>query len=95
MTHHKLTLYFYDDKKRYIHSILVVVLCLPFHVHNPVENVFKHVFFNVHENKVMEKISFSIRKILENTLLYPIVGQTKTRKLLLIEFKTKHNVIVL
>jgi hypothetical protein len=42
-----------------------------------------------------EEISLSIRKLLENTSFYLIVGQTKTRKLLLTGLKTKHNVIVL
>ena len=68
----------------------------PFHVYNRVENIFKHIFFNMHDIKVMaEKIGFPIRKLLENSLLYPIMGQTKTRKLLLIGLKTKHNVIIL
>jgi hypothetical protein len=51
----------------------------------------------VDDVKVMvEEIDFPIRKLLENTLLYPFVGQTKTRKLLLTELKTKqHNVTVL
>jgi hypothetical protein len=40
-------------------------------------------------------IGLPIRKLLENTLLYPIIGQTKTMKLLLTRLKTKHNVIVL
>jgi hypothetical protein len=36
----------------------------------------------MHEIKVMaEKIGFQIRKLPENTSLYPIMGQTKTRKL--------------
>jgi hypothetical protein len=42
-----------------------------------------------------EEISLSIRKLLENTSFYLIVGQTKTKKLLLTGLKTKHNVIVL
>jgi hypothetical protein len=42
-----------------------------------------------------EEIGFLIRKLLENTSLYPIVGQIKTRKLLLTELKTKHNVTIL
>jgi hypothetical protein len=41
-----------------------------------------------------EEIGFLIRKLSKNTLFYPIIGQTKTRKLLLTELKTKHNVIV-
>jgi len=43
---------------------------------------------------MMKKIGLPIRKLLENTLFYPIMGQTKTRKLILIELKTKHNIIV-
>jgi len=53
-------------------------------------------FFNVHDFKVMtEEIGLPIRKLLENTTFYLITGQTKTRKLLLTELKTKHNVNIL
>jgi uncharacterized membrane protein len=83
-------------KQRYIYSSLDVVLCLPFHVHNYVENIFKHDLFNLHDIKVMvEKIVFPIKKLLENKSLYTIVSQIKTKKLLLIELKIKHNVIIL
>jgi hypothetical protein len=44
---------------------------------------------------MMEEIGLSIRKLPENTSLYPIIGQTKTIKLLLTILKTKYNVIVL
>jgi hypothetical protein len=44
---------------------------------------------------MVEEIGFPIKKLPKNTSLYPIVGQTKTRKLLLIGMKTKHNVIIL
>jgi hypothetical protein len=38
----------------------------------------------MHYVKVMaEKIGLPIRKLLKDTLLHPIMGQTKTRKLLL------------
>jgi hypothetical protein len=38
----------------------------------------------VHDVKVMaEKIGLPIRKLLKDTSLYPIMGQTKTRKLML------------
>jgi len=38
----------------------------------------------MHDVKVMaEKISLPIRKLLKDTLLYPIMSQTKTRKILL------------
>ena len=60
-----------------------------------VKNVFKHVFFfYVHGIKVMvEQIDLPIRKLLENTLFYLIMGQTKTRKLL---FTTQyHNTLTL
>ena len=61
-----------------------MVTSLPLHIHDGVENVLKHVLFNVHDIKVMaEKIGLPIRKLPKNTLLYLIVGQTKTRKLLL------------
>jgi hypothetical protein len=42
---------------------------------------------------MVEEIGLSIRKLLENTSLY-LVGQTKTRKLLLTELETKHNVTI-
>jgi hypothetical protein len=50
----------------------------------------------VHDVKVMaEEISLPIRKLPENTSLYLVVGQTKTRKLLLTGLETKHNVTIL
>jgi hypothetical protein len=79
-------------KQRYIYSSLDVVLCLPLHIHDRVENVLKHVLFYVHDVKVIaKKIGLPIRKLSENTLLYPIVGQTKTKKVLLTGLETKHN----
>jgi hypothetical protein len=51
---------------------------------NGVENVLKYVLFYVHDVKVMmEEIGLPIRKLPKNTSLYPIMGKTKTRKLLL------------
>jgi len=83
-------------KQQYIHSSLDIVFCLLLHVHDHIENVLKHVLFYVHEVKVMvEKIGLPIRKLLENTLFYLVVGQTKTRKLLLTGLETKHNVTIL
>jgi hypothetical protein len=74
-------------KQCYIHSSLDVGLCLPLHVNDRVENIFKHILFYVHDVKVMtEEIDLPIRKLSENTSLYPIMGQTKTRKLLLTKF---------
>jgi hypothetical protein len=71
-------------EQSYIQSSLDVVLCLPLHIHDGVENVLKHVLFYVHDVKVMvEEIGLLIRKLPKNTLLYPIVGSNKTRKLLL------------
>jgi hypothetical protein len=71
-------------EQSYIQSSLDVVLCLPLHIHDGVENVLKHVLFNVHDVKVMaEKIVLPIRKLPKDTSLYPIMGQTKTRELLL------------
>jgi len=50
----------------------------------------------------MQKFEFSFKSIdratprnLSNTSLYPIVGQTKTKKILLTGLETKHNVVVL
>jgi hypothetical protein len=37
-----------------------------------------------------EEIGFPIRKLLENTSLYPIMGKTKTSKLLLTKLEIKH-----
>jgi hypothetical protein len=52
-----------------------VTICLPLHVHNCVENVPKYILFYVHDIKVMaEEIDLPIRKLLENTSVYPIVG---------------------
>ena len=67
-------------EQSYIQSRLDVVLCLPLHIHDGVENVFKHVLFNVHP---------------KDTSLYLIMGQTKTIKLFLTWLKTKHNVTIL
>jgi hypothetical protein len=51
---------------------------------NGVANILKHVLFYVHDVKVMaEEIGLPIRKLPKNISLYPIMGQTKTRKLLL------------
>jgi hypothetical protein len=42
----------------------------------------------MYDVKVMaEEIGLPIRKLLNNTSLYPIVGQTKTRKLVLTNWK--------
>ena len=70
--------------------------CLSLHVYNYVKNILKHVLFYIHGIKVMaEEIGLSIKKLPKNILFYPIVGQTKTRKLLLTGLKIKHNVTVL
>jgi len=45
-------------------------------------------------NVMAKEIGLPIRKLLENTSLYSIMDQTKTRKLLLIRLKTKHNVTI-
>ena len=64
VTHQKPTTYFYGYKQCYIHSSLDVVLCLPLHIHDGVENVLKHVLFYVHDVKVMaEHIALPIRKL--------------------------------
>jgi hypothetical protein len=71
-------------EQSYIQSSLDVVLFLPLHIHDGVENVLKHILFYVHDVKVMaEEIGLPIRKLPKDTSLYPIVGQTKTKKLLL------------
>ena len=79
-----------------IHSSLDVVLCLPIHIHDGVENVLKHVLFYMYDVKVMTKENgLTIRKLLENASLYPVVSQTKTREVLFTRLETKHNVTVL
>jgi hypothetical protein len=61
-------------EQSYIQSRLDVGLCLPLHIHDGVENVLKHVLFNVHNVKVMaEKIGLPIRKLLKDTSLYLIM----------------------
>ena len=78
----------------YNYYSLYIVICLSFHVHNRVKNIFKHVLFNVHDIKIMTKeISLPIRKLSKNTLLYPIMVHTKTMKLMFTGLKT-HNAIV-
>jgi len=42
-----------------------------------------------------KKIGLSIMKLSENTSFYPIMSQTKTKKLLFIGLKTKHNITIL
>ena len=65
-------------------------------MHDCAENILKHVLFHVHDIKVMAKeISLLIRELLKNTSLYLVVGQTKTKKLLLTGLETKHNITVL
>jgi hypothetical protein len=44
---------------------------------------------------MVEEIGLPIRKLPENASLYLVVGQTKTRKLLLTRLETKHNVNIL
>jgi hypothetical protein len=84
VTHHKQLHILTVTEQSYIHYSLDVVLCLPLHIHDGVENVIKHVLFYVHDVKVMaEEIGLPIRKLLNFFLFYPIMGQTKTRKLLL------------
>jgi hypothetical protein len=62
-------------KKSYINSSLNVVLYLPLHIHNHVENVLKHVLFYTHNIKVMtEEIDLPIRKLTKNTSLKPIIS---------------------
>ena len=58
--------------------------------------ILEYVSFYVHDFNIMaEEIVFPIRKLLENTSLYPIMGKTKTSKLLLTELEIKHNVTIL
>jgi len=83
-------------KQRYIHYSLNGVLCLPLHVHVCVEMFLNMFFFYVYDIKVMAKeIGLLTRKFLENASLYLVMGQTKTKKLLLTGLETKYNVTVL
>jgi len=63
-------------KQHYIHSCLDIVHCLPLHVHDRVESVLEHVFFPyMYDVKVMmEEIGLLIRKLPQNTSLYPIMS---------------------
>ena len=96
ITQHKPTQIFMVTKQRYINSSLDVVFCLRLHIHNHIEYVLIHIIVYVHDVKIMtEEIGLPIRKLLENRSFYLVVGQTKTRKLLLTRLKTKHNVTIL
>jgi hypothetical protein len=58
--------------------------------------MFSKMFFYVHDIKVIVGgIGLPIRKLIENTSIYPIMDQTKTSKCFLTKLKTKHNVTVL
>ena len=71
-------------RQHYIHYSLDVILYLPLHVYDHVENVPKHVIFYVHDVQVMaEEIGLPKRKLPKNTSFYLVMGQTKTRELLL------------
>jgi len=83
-------------KQRHVHFSFHIVLCLTFHVHHRVKNIFKHIVFYMHDIQIMmEDISFPIRKLPKNSSFYLIVGHIKTRKLLSTKLKTKHNALVL
>jgi hypothetical protein len=43
--------------------------------------------YDIHH--IVDAISLLIRKLLKNTLFYPIMGHTKTRKVFLLEWKSK------
>lgn len=96
MTPHKQTSYFYNNKTKLYHSCFDVVLGVSIHVHNCVENALKHVLFYLHDIKVMEdKIGFPMRNLLENTLLYAIMGPNKTKNLLFTRLKIIYYVTIL
>jgi len=96
ITQHKPTQIFMVTKQRYINSSLDVVFCLRLHIHDRIEYVLIRVIVYVHDVKIMtEEIGLPIRKLLENRSFYLVVGQTKTRKLMLTRLKTKHNVTIL
>jgi len=88
-------------KERYIHSSFYVVFCPLFHVHHHGKNIFNNVYIHTHTHththmtSKLYGISLSIRKLQKNTLLYPIIGRTKTRKLVLTIMKIKYNALVL
>jgi hypothetical protein len=59
--------------------------------------IFSNIFFfYMHDIQIMTgEISLLIRKLLKNTLLYPFIEHTKTKKLLLIGLKIKHNALII
>ena len=79
-------------KQKYIHYSLYVFICLAFHIHHRVNNVFIHILFDMYDIQIKtEEISFLVRKLLKNTSFNPIIGHTKIIKFLLTELKTKYN----
>jgi hypothetical protein len=57
--------------------------------------IYIHTHTHTHMTSKLYGISLSIRKLQKNTLLYPIIGRTKTRKLVLTIMKIKYNALVL
>jgi hypothetical protein len=82
-------------KQNYIHYSLNVVICLPLHVHITMLEMFFFFFLCAWHHGMTKKIGLPIMKLSENTSFYPIMGQTKTKKLLFIGSKTIHNVTIL
>jgi len=67
MTHHKLHIFTVTEQS-YIQFSLDVILYLPLHIYDGVENFLKQVLFYVHDIKVMaEEIGLPIRKLSKDT----------------------------
>jgi len=67
VTHHKLHIFTVTEQS-YIQFSLDVILYLPLHIHDGVENFLKHVLFYVHDIKVMaEEIGLPIKKLSKDT----------------------------
>jgi len=80
-------------KQSYIDSSIYIVLF--FYIYDHVKNIFKHILLDMHDIQIItDEISLPIRKLLKNTLFYPIIVHTKTRKVLT-RLKTKYNVLML
>lgn len=74
-------------------AIFIITFLLSFIFHSMFITMLK--IFQTHCQILTEDISFPIKKLIENTLLYIIIDHTKTRKFLLTGLKTKYNILIL
>jgi hypothetical protein len=83
-------------RQHYIHSSLGVILCLPLHVHDHVENVPKHVFFYVHDVKVMaEEIGLPKKESPRKYFALSSCGSNQNQETSTYRIGNKHNVNIL